>query len=113
MATMFAPDAPRSAASNTLNARSRIPARANRIPRRWLGTSAEASREDHPRVTARDRYVSTRLCHDPAHALEQGEPFMRRSSIAGAVAGLVVLAVALVAVPAGAQSSTTSGSTTN
>ncbi len=38
---------------------------------------------------------------------------MRRSSIAGAVAILVVLGIALVGAPAGAQSSTTSGSTTN
>ena len=38
---------------------------------------------------------------------------MRRWSITGVVAVLVVLGMALVAVPAGAQSSTTSGSTTN
>ncbi len=38
---------------------------------------------------------------------------MRRWSITGVVAVLVVLGTALVAVPAGAQSSTTSGSTTN
>src|SRR5882724_10124820 len=74
MATMFAPDAPRSAASNTLKARSRIPAKANTIPRRWFGTRAEATR-------LRDRAVGQRV-----HEARAGGALRSRASAPSRVA---------------------------
>ena len=82
MATMFPAEVPRSAASMTLRARSRIPASEKRIPRRWFGTGPNLAVRTiaairHARVPYRPEYVMIQA------QLDEGENDMRRSSVTG------------------------------